>query len=340
MGASTRTSGEDGPTFARARAWTRHRSAVGLLGLIWLAMAGFGLLSDRRGLVAAITTMLMYLLIVQGWRVLGGYAGYLSFATAGFYGIGAYVSAIAADAVPFPFLVTPLLAAAFGAFVAMLVGPPALRLRGAYFVVFSLIFGLVVQTLARNLGITRGALGMFTPRLPFDAATTVLVWFFVFLTLAMLATYATYRLETGRLGDALTAIREDEDAAAILGIRVNPLKYGAFAVGAAVAALAGSIQAYRLGYIEPAGILSLHLALDVVIIAVVGGLGRWYGPLLGIPAVMGVAELLRIGITRLPIQLPAESNRVVLGLAVVAVALLAPRGLASIFERRGSQPTV
>lgn len=318
-----------------------HRQVIALLAVLWLVLGAFGLLSERRGLVAAVTTMLMYLLIVQGWSVLGGYAGYLSFATSGFFGIGAYVSAIGADSLPVPFVLTPVLAMIVAGAVAMFVGPPALRLRGAYFVVFSLIFGLVIQTLVRNLGITRGALGMFAPRLPFDAATTANVWFASFLSLALIATYVVYRMQTSKVGDALTSVREDEDAAAILGIQVNPLKYVAFATGASVAALAGSLQAYRLGYIEPTGVLSLDLALDVVIIAVVGGLGRWYGPLLGIPVVMGIAELLRVGITRLPMQLPAESNRIVLGVAVVAVALLAPKGLASLLAgRERSKPMV
>lgn len=313
----------------RLRAW------IGLAALL-MALVLLGLVFDDQGWLAVAATIFMYIAMVQGWNLLGGYAGYLNLGTAAFFGIGAYATTVLADEVPLHFLITPLVGGVLAALAAALIGLPALRLRGAHFAIFTLLLGFVVNSLARNLGITGGGMGQFAPVLPFSGATLVRAWYFIFLGLAIVVTILIFLAGRSRLGDALVAIREDEEAAMVLGVKVNGLKMACFAFGSFVAGVLGALFAYRVTYIEPDTAVTVVISINVVIMAVVGGLGRWQGPVVGVPAVMLLAELLRVGVLRLGdigIDVRAESNRIVLGLGVIAIALYAKDGIVGIFSQ-------
>ena len=310
--------------------------AIVSLSATTVGLMAFGLFSDRQGWLAVGTTIFMYLAMAQGWNLLGGYAGYLNLGTAAFFGIGAYTTTILVSHVPLHFFLTPIIGGVIAAMAATVIGPPALRLRGAYFAIFTLILGFVMNALARNLGITGGGLGMFAPVLPFSGATLARAWYFIFLVLAMVSTALAFLVERSRIGDALVAIREDEEAATVLGVRVNFLKLAGFAYGAFVAGVVGGLFSYRVSYIEPDTVVAVAVSINVVIMAVVGGLGRWQGPLVGVPVVMLLAEFLRVGVVRLGdfgINLRAESNRIILGLGVIAIALYAKDGLVGIVSK-------
>lgn len=302
--------------------------AVLLAGIVW-----FGLGSDL-GLINTLGTVFMTIVIAQGWNLLGGYGGYLNLGMAVFFGLGAYTSGILAEDLPFWILIPAGgVVAAIGA---LIIGLPSLRLRGAYFTILTLIIGFLVTTLAFNLDFTRGAMGLFVPTPELSGEATERLFYFSYLVLAILATVAMYFVERSRFGAALVAIREDEDASAALGIRTTRVKLIAFLVGAAAAGIAGAIFSYRIGYIEPSSIFSLTLSINVVLMTIVGGAGTWQGPLIGVPLILLLAEFLRVIVTRLEVfgtGVPNELNRVVFGVILVVVAMVAKRGVVGIFQR-------
>lgn len=310
-----------------------RRTWIGLLIALVVAVVIFGLIGDL-GLINTMGTVFMTMVIAQGWNLLGGYGGYLNLGMAVFFGLGAYTSAILAPGLPFWVLVPAGgVVAAVGAFA---IGVPSLRLRGAYFTILTLIIGFLVTTLAFNFDFTRGALGLFVPSPPFSSAGVERFFYFVFLGLAIAAVLGVYLVERSRFGAALVAIREDEDAAAALGVQTTRVKMIAFLVGAAAAGVAGAIFSYRIGYIEPSSTFSLTLSINVVLMTIVGGSGTWQGPLIGVPLILLVSEFLRVSVTRLEVfgtGVPSELNRVVFGAILIAVAMFAKKGVVGMFQK-------
>lgn len=170
------------------------------------------------------------------------------------------------------------------------------------------------------------------------------VFYFVFFGVALLATIAVYFIERSRFGYALVAIREDEDAADVLGVRTTIVKTTALLIGAAIAGIIGGIYSAEILYIEPSGTFALDNSLNVVLIAIVGGAGSWQGALIGAPVILLVADFLRVGISHVSLggaQLPTEFNRLFFGAVLIAVALYAPSGIMGVLRRvRGRRFTV
>ncbi|QBI20861.1 branched-chain amino acid ABC transporter permease [Egibacter rhizosphaerae] len=334
------TAGEQ-PETGQPRRSLRTGAMAALTAGALLAVIAFGLWSPRQGWISLAATIFMYMAMVQAWNVLSGYAKYLNLGTAAFFGVGVYTSTILAETVPLHHVATPLIGGLVAAAAATVIGFAALSLRGASFVIFTLALSFFVQTLARNVEFTRGGLGMFAPVLPFDGVTTARAWYFIFFGVALVVTVAVFALERTRFGDALRAIGEDEDGAVVLGVRATRIKLAAFAAGAFIAAVIGGLHAYRVGYIEPVGAFELIISVNVVVMGVIGGLGRWQGPLIGAPLVLILAEIMRAGVLRLQLlgtNLPVESYKLMLGVLVVLIALYARDGIAGLFsERRQSR---
>jgi len=312
---------------------TDYRLYLTAAGIVIMVL--FGLYVNRLGLLNTITTALMFVILAQGYNILGGYGGYVNLGMAVFFGLGAYTTGIFyRQDMPF-YLAVPaagLVAALFG----IIIGLPSLRLRGAYFTILTLIIGFLVQTLAINAKITRGALGIFVDPLPYEPRTIEQVFYFSYLILMIASVVVVYKIEHSKFGYALVAIREDEEAAAVLGVRTTWVKMMAFLIGAFMAGIVGGIFSYRIGYIEPFGIFSLTLSINVVLMTIVGGSGTWQGPLIGVPLITLIAELLRVGITRIQLfgtGIPTEFNRVIFGLILVLVAMFAQQGVMGIFRR-------
>lgn len=321
---------------------SRFRIPLALTGVLILMIVGLRM--ESLGWLSTITTIFMFVMLAEAWNILGGYGGYLNLGMAAFFGLGAYTTAILFDRLG----ASPFLTALVGGLVAVLfgvvVGLPSLRLRGHYFAIFTLVIGFLVETFAYNSKLMRGAMGIFLKPLPFGARTTEQVFYFVNLTLMILTVLVVHKIEHSRFGYALVAIREDEDAAEILGVRTTWLKMVALLIGAMIAGVAGGIYAYRVSYIEPLGTFSLDMSIDVVLMTVVGGAGTWQGPLIGVPTVMLIAEVLRIGVTRIEFfgsNVPTEFNRLIFGVILVLIALYARGGVMGLIRGvRGRRFTV
>ncbi|QBI20892.1 branched-chain amino acid ABC transporter permease [Egibacter rhizosphaerae] len=306
-----------------------------IASLVWLGLFG------EVATVSVVTTALMYLLLAQAWNLLGGYGGYLNLGMAAFFGVGAYTTGILSGSYGFSILIALPAAMVVGALFALIVGGPTLRLRGPYFTIITLILSFLVMIVVYNADFTRGAMGLFLDAPAAGPLSVEQFFFFLFLAGAMIVVLLVWWLERTAFVYALRAIKEDEDAAEVLGVATTRVKIQALVVGSVIAGFVGGLNSYRLGYIEPGGVFDLNISIDVVLMAVIGGAGSWIGPVIGAPLIVMLSEFLRtrvVGVEVFGEQIPRESSRMVLGLLLLLAALYAKRGIVGLVQReKGSR---
>lgn len=252
-------------------------------------------------------------------------AGQLSLASPGFYAIGGYVAAIlstrvfrTSGAYPLPLLFLEMALAALACgLLAVVVGVPALRLRGIYLALATIAFVEILRVLSLNLEITGGAVGIFGVPQPFP---DTLGYLWVLVPLVALAALFLFRLERGRVGRALVAIREDELAADAMGVQPTYHKVLAFAMGAMLAGAVGAVAAHALNTWN-ARQGTFDVAINVLAFVLIGGSRTFAGPILGAMVLTALPEVLRrpLGDLRL----------IVNGLLLVVGSIFLPQGLAS-----------
>jgi branched-chain amino acid transport system permease protein len=244
-------------------------------------------------------------------------AGQLSLGNAAFAAIGGYTAGVLTLHYQAPYLTALFAGALLAGAVALVIGFPVLRLRGVYLAMATLAFGEVVRIAAVNLDITGGAQGLVG--IPNHSRG----WF-IYLTLAAVC-YLLAVLRRSRFGWAMASIREDETAAAAMGIDTTLTKTCAFSLGAVIAGLAGGIYAHLHFLIAPRD-FGFSVAVDLLVFNIVGGTRRWYGPLLGATLLTALPEVLRgVGVTAGPLRMFVN------GLILLAVILFLPNGLISLF---------
>lgn len=211
-------------------------------------------------------------------------AGLLSLGQGGFMAIGAYTSAFLTVNLGWPFL--PALAAASVAAgaVGVLVGFPALRIKGVYLIILTMGFGEIVRVFFLNFEPTGGASGL--GGIPSHTTLPLLVGILV------VALAGFWQLRRSRIGRAISAVREDELAAEVIGINLTRIKLGVFAVGGALAGVAGALYAHYASFIDPAQ-FGFHRSAEIFIMVLLGGMGNFLGATLGAVTVTLLPELLR-----------------------------------------------
>jgi branched-chain amino acid transport system permease protein len=311
------------PAHAAKSAGTARRTAGWLAIVVIMVLAfgfgGLGRIADVR--IGSI--VLMYAAMAEGWNLLGGYAGYMNFGTVMFFGVGAYTTALANSGWHVNPLAAIPIAALAAAAAGVILGIPALRLRGGYFAIATFILTLAVQALVLVAGFTHGATGMFITGITLNPVQATRLYFDLFLVLTVIAALICWGLERTRWHSALVAIREDEDAAEVLGVPTTRYKTVALLIGSAIAGAAGSLYATQLFYIEPTGTFDFNISLGVVVAAVLGGAGTWFGPLIGAVITQLIAQ-------ELFVHVQGVYNQLSYGVLLVIVVLVAPRGLASL----------
>jgi len=247
-------------------------------------------------------------------------AGQLSLGNAAFAGIGGYTAGILSMHMGTSFITSLAAGALLAGLTAAVLGFPVLRLRGVFLAMATLAFGEVVRIAAVNLNITGGAEGL-TP-IPNKTKT----WM-IYLALASVS-YFIAVLRRSKAGWSFASIREDETAAAAMGINTTYYKTLAFTMGAMIAGLAGGMNAH-LNYIITPGELGFSAAVQLLIYNIVGGTRIWYGPILGATLLTSLPEILRAtGITAGPIRMGVN------GFILLLVILFLPNGLVSLFSRK------
>jgi len=260
----------------------------------------------------------MYIILTVSWAIFSGPTGYTSLASAAFFGVGIYTSAILGKSLPLPVVIGIGGLASF--MLALLVGAVTLRLRGIYFAVFT--FGLV-ELIKRlllwwEMTITRTR-GRFV--IIVDNNTIYYVMLGIFVVTLLIA----YFIRRSKFGLALQSIGEDEEAAAHTGINVTAIKIVTFAISAVFVGAAGAIIATRWTYIDPYIAFNPLLSFMPVLMAILGGMGQFYGPILGAAVFAYLEEIL---ITRFPYY-----YMLLFGIILVVAVLYLPNGLVGLVQK-------
>jgi len=231
----------------------------------------------NKSIVRTETTIAMFVALAAAWNLIGGLTGYAAFGNVAFFGLGAYTVGFLTDKQHLSFALAlplaPLVAAAF----AGLIGVPLLRLRGHYFAIATLGTGVAVVEVIKNLDVFGGATGLFPPILRHADA----LFFYLMAANAGLAVVVTWLVMRSRFGYGLIAIRENEEAASVLGVNTTAYKVGAFALAAALTGLAGGIFAQWSSFIDQESVFPIQYNVQMILMAIIGGAGTLFGPVAG-----------------------------------------------------------
>jgi len=271
----------------------------------------------------------IYLTLVLSLNLLLGYAGLLAVGHVGFYCLGAYVFTLLLSNTGAGFLPALILGAVACAAVGFVVGVPALRLRGDYFVLASLAFLVVVYAATYNwVSLTRGPYGITAiprPRLGFVTLDSSVAFLACAALFALISVAVLALLGRSPFGRALKAIRENEIAAQSLGKNTPRLKVLAFGIAGGIAGVAGALYASYMSYIDPTAFY-IDQTILVLSMVLIGGAGNIKGPVVGTLVVLALPELLRF--LRVPEMVAPQIRQIIFGLAIVLLMRYRPNGLA------------
>jgi branched-chain amino acid transport system permease protein len=306
--------------------------------------------------------VLFFLSVIMGeaWNLIGGYGGQYSVGHAAYFGIGAYTVVILLQSrglAPWWGLAPAL---ALAVVVALVVGSITFRLRGPYFVLASIAVAEIFRLAALNWkSLTNGAEGILISDMPpLVVGGTVVTdflskvpYYYMGLALAVLVVVVTWWFQGAKIGYYLQAIREDQDAANSLGIPLTRYKNVALAISAFFTAWAGALYGLYVGFIDPQTALGLDISVQIVLTAIIGGIGTILGPVLGAAVLVSLSEALRANLfTDLLVSagLVSESSRtgvflkehlahahmLIYGLLVALVILFMPDGVLGAVQAR------
>ncbi|HUH39695.1 MAG TPA: branched-chain amino acid ABC transporter permease [Castellaniella sp.] len=293
---------------------------AGLMTLLMLACLSTLLLTADNYVLRLATTVAMYATLTWSWNLIGGYAGYPSFATAAFFGLGAYAAgSLQAAGVPFA-LAWPL-AALLAAIFAGLMGLAILHLRGHYFAIASLVIADVLREVTNVwTDVTGGGMGLSLPLLDVGGVDEQSQFYFLAMLLTALMAFAiSWWVMRSRLGVALSCIEQNEDAAQVIGIDTRASKVKAFILSGLVAGAAGAVYASWVTYIDPTDVYDVSISVKPIVMALIGGVGTLMGPLIGALVFLGLEELFWRNVL--------EFHAGLLGMLVVALVLFLPGGV-------------
>ncbi|AOB31598.1 ABC transporter permease [Bordetella sp. H567] len=285
--------------------------------------------------IQVLLLVLMFGALGAAWNLVGGFLGRISFGHGVFVGVGAYTTILLLHHLK----LTPLLGIPAGALVsailAWIVGGPTLRLSGHYFAMATIALLQIGLLLMINWDWAGGAVGIEAPI--GDSAwmllfRTKIPYYWIAVVLALLTFLLTYFLVHSRTGFYWRAINGDEAAARSLGVPADRYKMLAFVLSAAVTGAWGGFFAMYVGFIDPESTFSLTMSVQVVLVAILGGVGTLVGPWIGAAVLLPLSEGTRVmwGSSGLGLDL------LVFGLAILLVTMFLPGGLITLRGRRGS----
>lgn len=295
------------------------------VGLAVLALVPFGLPSQFLVNVAMLTAISAAL--GQAWNIAGGFGGLTSFGHAAFFGFGAYVAAIAQTRYGLnPWLGLPAGALA-GALVGAAVGWASFGagLKGSYFALATLAVAEAFRILANSIDYTRGGLGILVP-LRVDPANFQFadrrIYYGLAISLVAISVAVAYWMTQSRFGAQLVAVRENEDAARALGVKVLRTKVAALSISGAITAVGGVLYTQTYLYVDPTIAFGTERSVEMLLVAMIGGAGTIVGPILGAIVLHAVADT-----TRTFIDLPGFAP-MLYGVVLLVIIAFLPGGIA------------
>ena len=293
-------------------------AAVALAVVVLAILPRF--VSDYR--ISLLISIFAYVAMATAWSFFSGATRYISLATSAFVGIGVYAVTLSIDRVPLALGLA--LAALAGFLVALVVGLSTLRLRGVYFVIFTFGLAELIKQLVTWYEVNRNKNLM---RLVFADVSNVFLYE-ALLAIAVVTVAGSWLAGRTRLGFALRAIGEDETVARHTGVDTTLVKVLVFALTASIIALTGAVLSLRYSYIDPNIAFNSAWSFQVLIMSLLGGAGRAWGPLLGVIPLVLLSEFLAG-------TFPHHFG-IALGLCFVVIVFYLPGGVARWLERAGA----
>jgi branched-chain amino acid transport system permease protein len=261
------------------------------------------------------------------WNILSGYTGYIDFGAVGYYGIGSYVTALLMSRAHAPFLFSILISGLVSALIALPIGLPTLRLKGAYFGIATLAFAEAMKQIILEFDKTAGVNFFEGPHgitLPIGPRNEFFYYFGFGVMVVVIG--MTYWIKRSKFGYALRAIHEAEQAAELAGVDTLRTKVKAYMISAFFLGLIGGIETYWLTYITPHMVFDVLITIQMVVMSLLGGMGTVFGPVVGASFLTILYELL---LRDFP-----YTYTIIVGFVVVGVVLLMPRGIVGTIRKR------
>ncbi len=298
----------------------RQRLLSGLSGVLFAFLFIFPLFASGFWL-NTLTSLLLLAAMAEGWNFIGGYTGYAAFGNVAFFGIGAYGTALSMTKLHWPFFPGMIVGVAAAVAFAIVFGLPILRLKGHYFAIATVALATATGEVANSwTSFTGGSAGI---TLPFFHPMQLSGQYFYYLSLLLVVfgLFLTWYIMKRKLGYSWVAVREDEEAANMMGINTTWAKVTAFALSAVMAGFAGGIYAYWRTFVLAEEVFKIDYTLQMILATVFGGPGTIFGPFIG-------AFIYYILVTILVFFLPiGQLHATLLGTIIILVMVFTPKGI-------------
>ncbi len=297
--------------------------------LLWLVMAALALALlgvpyvSSGYILRLLTTLFTFAVMAEAWNLIGGFTGYADFGVVVFFGLGGYTTALLMVKLHAPFGLAFLAGGVLCGLFAVLIGLPVLRLRGHYFGIATLGVSQAIREVVSNwTGLTGGGSGVSLPIPDFSNN----VFYYMMLGLLLTVLLITWGISRNRFGFGLMAIRENEQAAQVMGVDSLRHKVTAYALSGTLVGLVGGIHAYWISFIDPSTVFDVGITVQTIITVVLGGSGTVFGPMIGAFLLTIISEVLNG-------YVPSR-HVTVLGAIIVVVVLFIPHGTFEYFTRK------
>ena len=325
--------GEPAPPPARRMDAKKVVLAVALLLLLCVPLT-YPVLTTYSYTLQIMTTGFLWIALASSWNIIGGYAGYISLGHNVFLAVGAYFAGgVFAYEGLSPFIMAPvagLLCVVLGA----VVGSITLRTRGPAFIISTVALMLIARILFDNWDYLGGSNGLSLPLLDLDTGIIKIPFYYGMLVCAIGAVYLSYRVRHSKFGLGLRAIAEDEVKAEVAGIDTRAYKIAAFALSGFFIGMAGALWGYSLFYLRPEAFLTLAVAADIVLMAIIGGRATVAGPVIGAVLIVAFNE---ISVSQLG---SSEMNLALTGVLLIAALLFFPLGVVGTLREKRRLPRI
>lgn len=270
----------------------------------------------------------IYIILTVSLNLVVGYTGLPSLGHAAFSCVGAYVSALFATALGLSPWIGLIIGAFGGAIFGIIIGFPAIRLKGDYLALGTFGFGIIVYSVANNwISVTRGPLGLpGIPRFSFFGLSLDAIWSYLILVIifVLITIFIIGRIVDSPFGRVLRSIREDEVASKVLGKNTTKHKLFVFIIGAFFAGIAGSLYAHYITFIDPSSFTVME-SITILLMVIFGGMGSIYGSVAGATILVIFPELLRF--LGMPSSIAAQTRQMLYGLLLIVLIIWRPQGL-------------
>jgi branched-chain amino acid transport system permease protein len=269
--------------------------------------------------VTRLSYFLLYIVLAVAWTIFSGTTGYISLASAAFFGVGIYTAAILGEAMPLIFVV--LIGGVASFVLAFIFGAITLRLRGIYFAMFTFGLVLLFKELIYYYEITvEGLRGRFVVLQSNDTI------FYYLLGIFVVTMIVAYLIRRSKFGLALQSIGQNEEAAAHTGVNVTMVKILTFAISAIFMGAAGVVMATKWTYVDPGVAFNLMISFTPVLMAIFGGIGYFYGPVIGAVLFAYIQEVLTTGDLK-------NYYMLIFGAVLIAAIVFMPDGLVGVVQK-------